>query len=250
MKEETVIITGGASGIGRASAIKFAEKNYNIVIVDIDETGGEQVAALIRGKGAQAIFIRANVCKKTDCENFVHKAIDTFGQVDVFINNAGVLQKMALLADIPESELEKAININFKGIFFGLQAVLKQMETQGHGRIINTASSSGMRVEHSLAAYSATKHAVVSLTKSVALEYTSKGIQCNAICPGGVQTKLLEQSLDYIENSGYVPAEFSKIRMDRYGNADEIAYVIVALADKQNGYMSGSIIPIDGGLLL
>lgn len=250
MSKETAIITGAASGMGRASAILFAEKGYNVVAVDFNAIDGEKVVAEINAKGGNAIFVKADVSKKDECEKYVQAAVDKFGTVDVFFNNAGVMQSMCMLADTPEDQLDKVIAVNFKGAFFGLQAVLKVMEKQGHGRIINNASTSSVRAEHSFGAYSASKHAMLGLTKSVALEYTSKGILCNAICPGGIETNIVKQVTENMKETGYMPAEFSNMRIGRYGRPEEIAYVVVALADKANSFMSGSIIAIDGATLM
>lgn len=250
MSKETVLITGGASGMGKAAALLFAEKDYNVVVVDFNEEGGTKTVEEIKAKGADAIFVKADVSKKADCENYTAKAVEKFETIDVFYNNAGIMQKMAMFADIPEDQLDRVLNVNLKGVFYGLQAVLKVMEKQGRGRIINTASTSGVRAEHSLGAYTAAKHAVIGMTKSVALEYTSKGIQCNAVCPGGIQTPIVKQVEEGIKESGYTPAETSLMRIGRYAKPEEVAYVVVALADKKNSYMSGSIVPIDGALLV
>ncbi|MDF2659839.1 MAG: short chain dehydrogenase [Paenibacillus sp.] len=247
---QIALITGAGSGIGRASAIKLAAGGAKVVLVDYNAESGEETLRLIREQGGEGIFVQANVAVSEDVQRYVNTAVDTYGRIDVFFNNAGIIQKFSMLSDIEESEFDRVMNVNVKGVFLGLKYVLKVMERQGSGIIINTASTAGIRSEHSVAAYSASKHAVVGLTKSAALEYVKKGIRVNAICPGGVQTALTASVPKMLEQSGYVPEEVSNMRMGRYAQPEEMAEAVAFLASDKASYMTGSIVTIDGGLTL
>lgn len=247
---QVVVITGAGSGIGRATSLKFAAGGAKVVLVDFNRETGEETLKLVKEQGGEGIFVQANVANSEDVQNYVNKAVETYGRVDVFFNNAGVLQKFSLFADIEDSEFDRIFSVNVKGVFLGMKYMLKVMEKQGHGVIINTASTAGLRSEHSLAVYSASKHAVVALTKSAALEYVKKGIRVNAICPGGVDTSLTQAVPSMMQESGYVPEELPNMRIGRYANPEELAEVVTFLASPKNSYMTGSIVPVDGGLTL
>ncbi|USG66896.1 glucose 1-dehydrogenase [Brevibacillus ruminantium] len=248
-QSQVAVITGAGSGMGRAASLKLADKGMKLVLVDFNEQTGEETLGLVKEKGAEAIFVKANVAESADVQNYVNQAVETFGRIDVFFNNAGIIQKPYLLADIPENEFDRVFSVNAKGVFLGLKYVLKVMEKQGEGLIINTASTAGVKPEHSVAAYSASKHAVVSLTKSAAMEYAKTGIRINAVCPGGVTTNLVAAFQQNIEETGNVP-EIVFPRMGRMAEAEEIANVVAFLASSESSYMTGSIVLVDGGLTL
>jgi len=248
--KQVVVITGAGSGIGRATSLKFAANGDNVVLVDFNQQTGEETLKMVKEQGGEGIFVQANVANSEDVQNYVNKAVEAYGRIDVFFNNAGVLQKMALFADIEETELDRILSVNVKGVFLGMKYVLKVMEQQGSGVIINTASTAGIRSEHSLAVYSASKHAVVGLTKSAALEYVKKGIRVNAICPGGVDTTLTQAVPAMMQESGYIPEELPNMRLGRYAQPEELAEVVTFLASPKNSYMTGSIVAVDGGLTL
>jgi len=178
------VVTGAGSGIGRASSLKLASNGAKVVVVDFNKETGEETVSLIREQGGEGIFVQADVSKSEDVQKYVNTAVDTYGRIDVFFNNAGVIQKISPLTEIEDEEYDRIMSINVKGVFLGLKYVLKVMEGQGSGSIINTASTAGVRSEHSMAVYSASKHAVVGLTKSASLEYVKKGIRINGISRG------------------------------------------------------------------
>lgn len=244
------VVTGAGSGIGRASSLKLAKDGAKIVAVDFNKETGEETVRLIQEQGGEAFFVEANVAVSEDVQNYVNKAVEKYGRIDIFFNNAGIIQKFSPLTEVQEDEYDRIMNVNVKGVFLGLKYVLQVMEKQGSGVVINTASTAGIRSEHSVSVYSASKHAVVGLTKSAALEYVKKGIRVNAICPGGVQTALTDRVTDMFKTTGFVPEEIPNMRMGRYAQPDELAEAVAFLASDKSGYMTGSVLVVDGGLTL
>lgn len=250
MNGSVAIVTGAGGGIGRASSLKLSQSGFKIVAVDFNTVTGEETVNLIRAQGGEGLFIQADVSEEEDVERYTKAAIDAYGRIDVFFNNAGILQKFSLLEDLDPAEFDRIMNVNVRGVFLGLKKVLKVMNAQGFGSIINTASTAGIRAEHSMAAYTASKHAVIGLTKAAAIEYVRKGIRVNAICPGGVDTALTQSVPMMMQESGYMPEEFPSMRIGRFAEPSEIAEMVVFLASDKSSYMTGSIIAMDGGLTL
>ncbi|MBA9029164.1 MULTISPECIES: SDR family NAD(P)-dependent oxidoreductase [Bacillaceae] len=250
LKNKVAVITGAGSGIGRASSIKLASMGAIVVLVDFNKETGEETLKLVIEQGGEGIFIQADVSQREDVQNYVNKAVEAYGRIDVFFNNAGIIQKFAPFTSVEESEFDRIMSVNVKGIFLGLKYVLKVMDEQGFGSIINTASTAGIRAEHSVAVYSASKHAVIGLTKGAALEYAKKGIRINALCPGGVQTALTASVTEQFEKGGYVPEEIPNMRIGRYAAPEELADMVAYLASEKASYMNGSIVVVDGGLTL
>ena len=250
LANKIAVITGAGSGIGRASSLKLASNGATVVLVDFNKETGEETLMLVKEQGGEGIFVQADVSKSEDVQNYVNKAVETYGRIDIFFNNAGIIQKFAPFTTVEESEFDRIMDINVKGVFLGLKYVIKVMENQGSGSIINTASTAGIRPEHSVAVYSASKHAVIGLTKGAALEYAKKGIRINALCPGGVQTALTASVAEQFEKGGYFPEEVSNMRMGRYADPNELAEMVVFLASERASYMTGSIALVDGGLTL
>ncbi|QJD85618.1 SDR family NAD(P)-dependent oxidoreductase [Cohnella herbarum] len=250
LDNKIAIVTGAGSGIGRASSLKMAGYGAKIVAVDFNEASGQETVRLIQEQGGEAIFVQADVSNSDDVQRYVNAAVDSYGRIDIFFNNAGVVQKFSKLADTDENEFDRVINVNVRGVFLGMKYVLKVMEKQGSGAIINTASTAGVKSEHSASAYSASKHAVVGLTKGAAIEYVKQGIRVNGICPGGVETALTKGVEQAFMSGGYVPEEVGNMRMGRYAKPDELAEMVSFLASDRASYMTGSIVLVDGGLTL
>lgn len=247
---KVAVVTGAGSGMGRATSLKLAGLGMKMVLVDFNQETGAETLRMVQEQGGEGIFVQANVANSADVQNYVNQAVETFGRIDVFFNNAGIIQNPNMLANIPDDEFDRIFSVNVRGVFLGLKYVLQVMEQQQSGVIINTASTAGLKAEHSLAAYAASKHAVVGITKSAALEYVKKGIRVNAICPGGVQTTLVKGFEQAIQATGYVPEELPNMRIGRYADPEEIANVVAFLVSSDASYMTGSIVAVDGGLTL
>jgi len=250
LKDKVIVITGAASGIGKASSELLASKGAKVVLVDFQLNAGQETLKGILDKGGEGIFIQADVSKSEDVQNYLDQTIQAFGKIDVLFNNAGILQTFSRFADIEEDHFENIINVNLKGVFLGMKYALKIMDEQGYGNIINTASTTGIRAEHSLAAYTASKHGVIGLTKAAALDYVRRGIRVNAICPGGVATAITAGVPQQLQETGYMPEEFPNMRIGRYAEPHELAEVVAFLSSDSSSYMTGSILLADGGLTL
>lgn len=250
LEGKVIVVTGAGSGIGRVSAVIMGSRGAKLVLVDFNSQTGEETLELVRQNGGEGTFVQADVSKASDVQNYIQKAIDVYGKIDVAFNNAGILQKFQRFQDISEEEFTRIVDVNLKGIFLGMKYALQVMDEQGYGNIINTASTTAIRAEHSLAAYTVSKHGVAGLTKAAAIEYVRKGIRINAICPGGVATTLTAAVPQSLQESGYVPEEFPNMRIGRYAEPEELAQIVAFLASDYSSYMTGSIILADGGITL
>ncbi|PWW38873.1 NAD(P)-dependent dehydrogenase, short-chain alcohol dehydrogenase family [Paenibacillus sp. OK003] len=247
---KVITVTGAGSGIGRASAILMAARGAKLVLVDFNASTGLETLELIKEQNGEAIFVQADVSSNNDVQNYIQKAVETYRKIDVAFNNAGIMQQFQRFQDISEEEFTQVINVNLKGIFLGMKYALQVMDKQGYGHVINTASTTAIRAEHSLAAYTASKHGVAGLTKAAALEYVRKGIRVNAICPGGVATTMTDAAPQMLQDGGYMPEEFPNMRIGRFAQPQELAELVAFLASDGSSYMTGSIILADGGLTL
>ena len=238
LQEKTAIITGGARGIGQATALKLANKGINIVIADINDKANETVNK-IKELGGKAIYIKTDVSNKKEVQLLIEKTLKRFNGIDILINNAGISQFDIVFEDIKEEEWDRMMNINLKGVFFCCQAVFPHMKSKCSGKIVNVASTAaktgGVK---SGAHYAAAKAGVVTLTKSVAKDGAPYGINVNAVSPGIIET-------DMTKNVAY---EVISIPLGRLGKAEEVAEVIYFLASNAARYITGEIVDVDGGM--
>ena len=238
------LVTGGASGIGRVTALHLAAAGAALAIVDIDEDHGQETARLIRDQGGSAFFIQCDVSQADQVRGMVEAVIDKYGHLDCAFNNAGIEGEMARVADIPEPDFDRIMAVNIKGVWLCLTYEIKQMLARG-GSIVNTASVAGLVGSHSMGVYGASKHAVVGLTKSAAVEYASKGIRVNAVCPSVINTPMANRAF----------AKFPKFREGinkmnpsrRLGEPEEVASAVAWLWSDASSFITGVALPIDGG---
>ena len=245
LKDKVALITGAGSGIGAATATKFAREGATVVVVDIDEDSGSKVVEDIRQSGGTAEFIRADCGKSIEIEEMIAQTTGKFGRLDVLHNNA-FFTAINRMADISLEEWQKTMDVSLTGYWYAIKVALEPMLRQGKGAIINTASVSGLAGDYTLGAYNAVKAAVVNITRVTGIEYARKGIRCNAICPGPILTPPLKQLGEA------KPDVFSRIKeaipMGRYGEPQEIANVALFLASDEASFVTGAYFVADGGL--
>ncbi|GAB3177925.1 glucose 1-dehydrogenase [Telluribacter humicola] len=246
-QDQVVVITGGASGVGRATALAFAGEGGRVVVADVAEEGGHATVEMVRQEGAEAMFITCDVAQPDQLQQLVSETVRTYGRLDVAINNAGVGGVFARTADVPAEEYHRVVNINLGGVFFGMQYQIRQMLRQGGGCIVNVASLAGLRGFANCSIYTATKHAIVGLTKASSAEYARKNIRINAVCPTYTRSPLFEQLLEL--NPSYEEKFKLNIPMRRYGQPADTAQAILWLCDPRNTFVTGLALPIDGGMM-
>jgi len=242
---KTVIITGAGSGIGRATAVAFAAEGANIIASDINDDGGAATVAMIRSTGARAEFAHTDVSRADDCAAMVKLAVERFGRLDVAFNNAGINIPVAPIGEVDESQWARIVAINLTGVFLSMKAEIAAMKRSGGGAIINTASVGGLIGTAGVTAYCATKHGVVGLTKSAALDYIGDGIRINAICPGGTRTAMLEE---WFKDPEVERAAIAGTPIGRMADPAEIARAVLFLASEESSFMVGHALVADGGL--
>ena len=245
------LITGAGSGIGRATAIGFAQRGGAVAIADLDVVAAERVATEIGATGGKAIAIAADMAKPGDIESMVTRTLDAFGRLDVLHNNAfGVppsLQgaRLARVDALDQAVWDHTLQVGLTAVMQATRRVLPVMRQQGGGAIVNTASISGLFADYGIAAYNAMKAAVINFTRVVAVEYAADGIRCNCICPGAIDTPLLQRSLHI---PGFAAATNAEIPMGRLGTPQEMANVVLFLASGLASYVTGAAFVADGGL--
>lgn len=246
---ETAVVTGAGSGIGRATAQRFAEEGASVVIADIDTESGHKTAELIVDNGGEATFVEADVTDPASVEAMVDVAVDTYGGLDFAHNNAGILTSFEDVTDLDEAAWDRLLAINLKGVWACLRAELPVMLEHGGGAIVNTASESGLVGMPGLASYSASKHGVVGLTKTVALEYATRGVRVNAIAPGPTETNIATnlKMADNVESLPFGMDAMTEVPMDRGAKPAEMAGVVAFLCSEDASYVTGHTVPVDGG---
>lgn len=243
-----VLVTGGASGIGRAAALAWAREGCSVLVADIDDRGGAETVEAIEKLGSRACYQRADVADERECEVLVEQAVRHFGRLDVAFNNAGIAGPSAYVSKYPAADWRRVINVNLLGVFNSMQPQLRLFESQGSGAIINTASVIAFRGVAGASAYSAAKHGVIGLTKSAALEYGRMGIRINAICPGYIETPLVVGP-DAAIPDRMLADKIHRTGARRLGKPEEVAALVLWLASSSASYVNGAAIAVDGGFL-
>ena len=243
---KVALITGGSDGIGRATALAFAEQGANLAIADINAKGGEETVAIVREIGGQATFIQTDVTKSDEVETLVAKTIEIYGQLDYAFNNAGITEgtPTSNVAECEEEVWDNVINVNLKGVWLCMKYEIRHMLTQGHGAIVNTASIYGLVGVAGATAYNASKHGVVGLTKSGALQYAQQNIRINAICPGFTRTAMIQ----HLTNEPEIETRLiERHPIGRLGNPEEIAQSVLYLCSDAASFVTGHSFAADGG---
>jgi len=242
------LVTGGGSGIGRATALAFAREGAKVIVADVSEQGGKETVQMIEQAGGDAIFIRTDVSDGTEVMEMVNKAIEVYSRIDCAINNAGVEGMLVNISDYPEEMWNRVIGVNLTGVWLCMKYEIPQMLKQGGGVIINMASIFGLVGLANASAYIASKHGVVGLTKAAALEYSAKGIRVNAVCPGFIETPMLmERSLKAGENPEVYQQIVSVSPIGRLGKPEEIAETVLWLCSDGASFVTGHSMVADGG---
>jgi NAD(P)-dependent dehydrogenase (short-subunit alcohol dehydrogenase family) len=247
---QVALITGGGGGIGRATALGFALRGAKVMVVDADADSGQASVDIIAQRGGTAAFVQADVTKSGSVKDYVEKTVALYGRIDSFFNNAGIEGKVMPTQDYDEDIFDQVIAVNLKGVFLGLRHVLPVMLKQGSGAIVNTASVAGLFGAPGMAAYVASKHGVLGLTKVASTDVAASGVRVNAVCPGPVETRMmrsLEQQRNPSNPEGVHAAYAAGIPTGRYAQPEEIAGAVLYLCSDLSGDVTGTQIVIDGG---
>lgn len=255
--DQIVFITGAGSGIGRSTAMAFAKAGATVVIAEINEASGYETVKQIEQSGNKALFIACDVAKPEQIERAVQQTVDAYGRLDIGINNAGIGGKYGRLTEQSQHDFDQMMAVNVGGVFYGMQAQIRQMLTQPKADaqtgdtsrrcIVNLSSIAGVRGMPMGAPYSASKHAVIGLTKTAALEYARQNIRINAICPVYTHSAMVDELINTAP--GMEDRMRRVVPMGRLGQPDEVAQAILWLCSPENSFVTGQAIHIDGGLM-
>lgn len=247
MDGKVVIITGAASGIGRATSQIFAREGARVIIADVNEKGGEETLSMINKAGQQGQFVKADMTVETDVKTLIERAISAHGRLDAAFNNAGIEGKQGSSADMPANEFDKIIAVNLKGVYLCMKYQIQAMLKGGGGAIVNTASVAGLVGFPGLGAYVASKHGVIGLTKTAALEYAKANIRVNCVCPGLIDTPMVGRLGG--SNPEMVAALTQTEPVGRLGKPTEIGEAAVWLCSDHASFVTGHSMVVDGGLV-
>ena len=244
---KVALVTGAASGIGRATALAFARHGAKVVVSDVDDAAGEETVALVRAQNTDALFVHADVSRRSAVEALITTAAQMYGRIDFAFNNAGVSGARAMMADYSEESWDRVIGINLKGVWLCMKYELQQMLRQGGGVIVNTSSTAGQTGSRGVGAYVASKHGVIGLTKAAALEYARQNIRVNAILPGTIHTHLIDE---FTRGNEQMLQEFAEGEpIGRLGRPEEVANAVIWLCSAESSFVTGATLAVDGGRL-
>jgi len=246
--EKVAIITGGTSGIGLAAAKLLSQEGARVVLFARDPLRGKEAVEQIVGSGGQAIFVAGDVSIAADCRRCVDAAVETYGRLDILFNNAGIIHVNRNLVDTSEEEWDATLNSNLKGTFLMSKYAIPQIAKNGGGAIVNNASIFGLVGGGGVAAYCAAKGGVINLTRAMAIDHAAQNIRVNCVCPGSVDTPLLEKEMDDLGGADLQRPKFaSRHPMNRIATPEEIAHAVAYLASDEASFVTGIALPVDGG---
>jgi len=256
LEGQAAIVTGAGRGIGRAIALELASMGAAVVVADVNPELAERTAQEVMSRGRRGLALRTDVSQRADRDAMVRRTMETFGRIDVLVNNAGIFRRAPPL-EIAEEQWDAVLDVNAKAVLFCSQAVLPHMLAAGRGLIINVASQSGKIGSPTALVYCASKAAVISMTKSLALAFASQGIRVNCVCPGSVDTDMwadLDHQVGVVE-LGLPPGEYrrrraTEIPLGRLAQPEDVAHVVGVLASSKASYMTGQAINVTGGLIM
>lgn len=244
---QVALVTGGGAGIGRATALAFAGEGLKVVVADRDAAGGEATVALIREAGGQALFLVCDVTREREVQALHEQVIEAYGRLDYAFNNAGIEIEKGRLAEGSEAEFDAIMGVNVKGVWLCMKYQLPLMLTAGGGAIVNTASVAGLGAAPKMSIYSASKHAVIGLTKSAAIEYAKKGIRVNAVCPAVIDTDMFRRAYEADPRKAEFAAAMHPV--GRIGKVEEIASAVLYLCSDGAAFTTGHSLAVDGGAM-
>lgn len=247
LDNKIALVTGAGSGIGRATALVFTREGAKVVVSDIAVEGGEETVRQIEAAGGVAVFVKADVSKAADVEALVTRTVETYGRLDCAFNNAGIEGGVKPTIDCTEEEFDRTIAVNLTGVWLCMKYEIQHMLSQGGGAIVNTASVAGLIGFPGLPDYVASKHGVLGLTKTAALEYAKSGIRVNAVCPGVIQTPMVERGAQL--SPGFDEIAVSMEPVGRFGQPAEIGEAVVWLCSDAASFVTGHPMVVDGGLV-
>jgi NAD(P)-dependent dehydrogenase (short-subunit alcohol dehydrogenase family) len=242
---KVALVTGGAIGMGYAGVQAFAEAGASVVLSDVNETAGNEATEALRGKGHEVTFVRCNVADESDVAALVDATVATYGRLDAAFNNAGIMIDAVELPDVPTKDFDLVLDVNLRGVWNCMKYELIQMRKQGSGAIVNNSSIGGLIGNPGRAAYHATKHGVLGLTKSAGLEFAARGIQINAVCPGTIDTPMVRELMrrEGLDEEFFV----EKQPIGRLGRPEEVAAAVLWLCSPGASLVVGHGLPVDGG---
>lgn len=243
--DKVVLVTGGTSGIGRATALAFAQEGANVVVAGRRENEGAESVTLIEQAGGKGLFVRADVSIEEDVANMVAQTVDTFGRLDFAFNNAGVLLESAPITEVTLDIIDRIFAVNVRGVALCLKHEIPAILKSGGGGIVNTSSFLGLRPYPNSAIYNASKFAVIGLTKSAALEFASQGVRVNAVCPGVIETPMNEEYRKDEKGNAFLSMMQP---VGRIGRAEEVASAVLYLCSSNAGFTTGTTLSVDGGI--
>ncbi len=244
LEGRTAIVTGGSSGIGRATSLRLAADGARIVVADVNAQGGEETAEMVRGSGAEAIFVETNVTESSGVESMVAHALDTFQRIDILVNNAGITRDN-LLMRMKEEEWDAVLTVNLKAAFLCTKAVCRPMMKARSGRIVNIASVVGLMGNAGQANYSASKAGIIGLTKTTARELAPRNITSNAVAPGFIDTDMTKKLTEEVRER-----LMAQVPLGALGQPEDVASSVAFLSSDDAAYVTGQVIVVDGGMVM